>query len=173
MRLFIALTVPTDLKTIVTDWRHQFSALPVRWLPEHHFHVTIIPPWDEVDELPIVEALREIEGSMNPLSLRFDRVRLAPNQREPRLIWAEGPTPTELLRIKERLERTMEMPPDRRPFRLHLTLARFSPEQLMQFHDQHFSDTVSWSGIFNEFALIRSDLFPAGVEYTTLSTHHI
>lgn len=171
MRLFVALTVPSGVAASITDWRHCFSALPVRWLPEGHLHVTIIPPWDEVDELPVIESLREAEGSIGSVSLRFDRVRLAPNPRDPRLIWADAVPPPTLLQLKQHLERSLDMDPDRRPFRMHLTLARFTPDQFAAFPDRNLSETISWSGTFNTFALVRSDFFPSGIEYTILSTH--
>lgn len=172
MRLFLALAVPPNIIANAAEWRARFSDLPVRWLPDQHLHITIVPPWDDVDELPITEALREAEGKIGPISLRFDRVRLAPNPRDPRLIWADGQSTSQLLQLKRHLENTLDIEPDRRPFRLHLMLARFSPEQLSQFRDQHLSEDVAWSGIFSEFILMRSDLFPAGVEYATISTHH-
>jgi 2'-5' RNA ligase len=167
-RIFVALQVSGALEKSALEWRKQYAALPVRWLGGKSLHVTIIPPWEESDVRNVTETLKTLEGTTGLFEMVFTRVTYGPKQREPRLIWAEGEAPDQIFALKHGIERVLMKSPETRPFRLHLMLARFAPEEFSKFSVQTIRDRIAWREPVVSFVLMESKLSPAGSEYTVL-----
>lgn len=168
-RIFLGIPIEETLQEQIAEWTSNYSRLPVRWIAGKNLHITLIPPWDETS---IEGVIKELNSSVArvPFPISFDRVTYGPSSREPRLIWAEGATPRSLIDLKDSCERALGMPPPDRPFRLHLTLARFRPETFSSFPTKHFDVSVSWSMQCGSFVLYESRLLPHGAEYTVLAS---
>jgi 2'-5' RNA ligase len=95
-------------------------------------------------------------------------VRYGPTLREPRLIWAEGESPDQLFVAKHAIERALSRNAAERPFRLHLTVARFDPARFPKFSEQNIRDAVSWTEEAKTFVLMESHRTPSGADYTVL-----
>lgn len=167
-RVFLALPISERLQGEIQTWEQQFKNIPVRWLKGKNLHLTLIPPWEENNIGKLIEALKREELRIGSFEINLNRVSFGPNPREPRLIWAEGQTPPQLLQLKSSLEQTLGFRPDPRPFRLHLTLARFRPEQFKSFPTATMNETVEWHDTISHVVLFKSHLLPTGAEYKTL-----
>ena len=167
-RIFVAIPASKSVQDAVYTWRKQYRNLPVRWIAPKNLHVTVIPPWEEEDIEAVMDALRMAEGAAGPFTLDFTLVRYGPTLREPRLIWAEGEAPDQLFAAKHHIERALTRNPGTKPFRLHLTVARFDPARFPKFSVQDMKDVISWTEEARMFVLMESVLSPSGADYTVL-----
>lgn len=170
-RIFIGAKPSAKLVEQVLAWQKNWQTLPVRWLTEDQFHITVVPPWNErnIDELKNLLKPQ----TLAPIPIHFAKVSFGPSPLAPRLVWAEGPALAELVTLKDSLEKTLGLEPMRRAFTLHLTLARFRPEDFVNFPVKHLEEQVDWQDSISSFALIESFLKPDGVEYQTLATYDL
>lgn len=172
-RVFIGAKPSTKLVSQVLAWQKNWQTLPVRWLTEDQFHITVVPPWNERNVKEVTDLLQATTYKLQPIEIHFSKVSFGPSPLAPRLVWAEGPAPAELATLKDQLEKTLGLGPMRRAFTLHLTLARFRPEDFVNFSIQHLEEAVDWQDTISSFALIESFLKPDGVEYQTLATYDL
>lgn len=167
-RIFVALPISAALQEEIVEWEKKFSTLPVRWLHGKNLHITLVPPWYEENVEKIKEILQKVHGAIGSFEIEFEKVTYGPDPRRPRLIWAEGSTPKELVTLTTKIEEALGVTPESRPFRLHLTLARFRPEDLSQFPIKKLDEPVSWHDTVRSFVLMESHLSPAGADYEVL-----
>jgi 2'-5' RNA ligase len=168
-RIFVALPMSSAITQAVAEWRAEHGSLPVHWVDGKNLHMTIVPPWNEEDADRAADILRTIEGSIGGFNAKFTRVTYGPTQRKPRLIWASGESPDQLFILKHSAERTLGRVPETRPFRMHVTVARFRPEEFANFPVQKLSEEISWKESFSSFVLMESHLTPAGTTYEVLA----
>lgn len=133
-RLFIAIPVPDDVRAaveaIVEMVRAGNGNNGVRWVRMDGLHVTIRflgPTPDE--KVPAVAALLEpIAHAATPFSIRLAGAGAFPSARRPRALWLGiGDGVGELAALQGAFQKPLAAlgwPPDDRPFRGHLTLAR-------------------------------------------------
>lgn len=123
-RLFAGLTLPPDLADTLAD-----LAMPLagaRWIEPEDMHITLRFAGD-VDNPTADEfrsALATIDEPAFPLSLSGFG---AFGGQQPRTLWAgvaANPWLDALARAAERAARSAGLPPDKHPFKAHVTLAR-------------------------------------------------
>lgn len=165
-RVFVAVTLPRSARDEVAAWQARYRQLPVRWISGENLHVTLVPPWYTDDAKAVRETLGMVVGRR--FTLNFRNVSYGPDSRAPRLIWAEGETPPELPNLKAAVERYADRDHDARPYAMHMTLARFRPEEFSSFPVKVIADRVQWSFPAETFALMESHLAPEGAEYRVL-----
>lgn len=166
-RVFVAIGIPEGLQDEIAAWSEKHAEIPVRWLAGKNLHITLVPPWYEENVDDVRERLSAIRGE--PFELRFSRVTCGPNPREPRLIWAEGNTPQALAELRASIHEALGIEPEKRPFRAHLTLARFRPEDFIKFPVQTLDEKVDWQAEVDSFVLMESHLSRAGADYGVLA----
>ena len=179
MRLFVALKIPPavreNLATLLVSMR-AVTKEP-RWVRAENLHVTL-KFLGEVAEGRVAEvpsALGEIRSD-KPVALEFRGLGFFPNERHPRVFWAGMEGAPNLKSLAEDIEGVVEklgIPPEKREFSPHLTLARFErphlPEALRKLIAENQQRDFG-SLRTNDFHLIQSKLKPTGAEYTTLAT---
>src|SRR3990167_9190161 len=116
-----------------------------------------------------IVTLLNLKGATGIIELNFSRVTFGPNPREPRLIWAEGSTTPQLLKLKSSLDVALGREPDPRPFKLHLTLARFRPENFHSCQSKTLNEAVAWRDTATSFVLMESHLLAGGADYEVLA----
>src|SRR4029077_16245096 len=106
----------------------------------------------------------------------FRGVGFFPNEKRPRVFWAGAEASLNLGQLASDIDRALEklgVPPEKRPFSAHLTLARFEPPGLpekLRAAIQENATREFGSVAAKEVHLIESKLKPSGAEYTTLET---
>ncbi len=162
-RLFIAFQISPELTAQIQIWRgEQKIQFPLRWAPPENYHVTLIPPFYDVSADEAIKKVRAAVAGCQTFSVSFDRVRVGPGARQPRLIWAEGNTPQPLLNLKAALDLQF-IPKETRAFRLHLTLARFKRDE----RNVAFESSVNWTDHVGNVSLLESVLSKEG------AVHHV
>lgn len=161
----------------IESWRAKYGHLPVRWLVGKNLHITLVPPWYEEDIQGVIDKLNRAGEGFAPFDVLFEKVEFGPDPRQPRLIWAEGEAPKELIELRQRVEDALMQEPaallggprrEKRPFRLHLTLARFRPETFSSFPVKKLEEEISWRDRVNSFVLMEAHLSREGADYEIL-----
>lgn len=124
-RLFTGLEIPDDIRDMLASLRQPLPG--ARWIEPENFHVTL-RFYGDVDN----PTAREIESVLAGLKHDAFEIRLLGlgtfGGNEPRLIWAgveTNPLLEMLAASCERAARIAGLPPERRKFKPHITLARF------------------------------------------------
>lgn len=167
-RVFVSIPISSALQNGISTWREKYRDLPVRWLSGKNLHITLIPPWYEQDPDAVIQKLKITTIGCAPFDIEFKEVTYGPDPRVPRLIWAEGQAPQDIHRLKAQIEKILGRLPEKRQFKLHLTLARFRPENFAKFPEKNLNETVSWQEKIDSFTLMESHLSPAGADYVIL-----
>lgn len=174
------MPISENLQAEIDAWRGKYDHLPVRWLAGKNLHITLIPPWYEEDVQSVIDKLKQAGEEFAPFQVLFEKVEFGPDTHRPRLIWAEGEAPKELIELKQKVEETLIQGTAARPesakresrlFRLHLTLARFRPETFSSFPVKRLNEKVCWRDRIESFVLLESHLSPGGADYEILETY--
>lgn len=168
-RIFIALPISPELQESIHQWQKRYSDLSVRWLAGENLHITLVPPWEEGDVESVITKLQSLANRVGSFTVHFDTAGFGPDPKAPRLIWATGPTPQELLYLKKDIEKILNYTPDRKTFLTHLTLARFNPADFINLTNVSFIKQVDWVEQINSFVVMESKLLPTGADYTVLA----
>jgi 2'-5' RNA ligase len=175
LRLFVAVDVPEALKErIETDvvGRLRPSLPAARWTRPEGRHLTLkfLGRVEDDGVAGVREAVRSVAGRHRAFRAAFSEVGGFPSLRRTRVLWVgvgEGAAP--MAALASDLERGLEplgLEPERRPFRGHLTLARFrSPTVVgelagVRVPAEDFEVT--------ELVLFESRLHPQGARYAAV-----
>ena len=167
-RIFLGIKANIDLISEIEIWQKYYNEkIKARWISNDNLHITLVPPWYEEN---ITAVSKKIDSLVNisPFDVTFKKVTFGPTQVRPRLIWTEGQAPLQLHKLKNKLEKVLDIAPEKRDFKLHLTLARFREKDFKSFNVKTIEDTVSWKMKINSFQLFESILRPSGAEYKIL-----
>jgi 2'-5' RNA ligase len=132
IRAFIAITPPPTLQQTMAEVRQVFQgfALRWRWVTPDHIHLTLRFLGNMPDESvpPLLQAIEQAAQGQTAFPLRARALGCFPHPARPRVLWVGLDDPKQALgRLNERLMAALTplgFPPEDRPFRPHLTLAR-------------------------------------------------
>jgi 2'-5' RNA ligase len=165
-RIFIGLPIGENLQDKILKFEKKFKNLPVRWILPHNLHITLVPPWYENDIEGIKEKLKSFDLGKS-FKISFYKVEYGPSKKFPRLIWAVGDTPKELLILHQNLFNILGPKPEKGDFKLHLTLARFNFNPKIKLPE--IDESVYWEDEINEVVLFHSHLLKTGAEYEVIA----
>lgn len=173
-RIFIALAVSPKTQSLILDWQKKHKKLvgsQVRWLACKNLHITLIPPWyQEENKITAIKVLMEkIKKDSKPFNIEFQRIQYGPDPKRPRLIWAEGDTPKEMITLKRCLEKLLKREPEKRQTLLHMTIARFQPKAFSSFPIKELMETINWKAKIRSVSLMESQLSSQGADYKLIA----
>jgi 2'-5' RNA ligase len=179
MRLFIAVTIPDELKDRIADIQARLRSAPadVKWVAKENFHITLKflgdVPEEKVD--PLVASMTQAVAGCPPFDLSFKGVGAFPGVRSPRVVWLgidQGVG--ELSRLAENLDRELDsqgFKKEKRGFSGHLTLGRVrSPQNKDELVKRiaALSDAGVDAFTVRSVDLMQSFLHPHGSHYQCL-----
>ncbi len=166
-RIFIAVPISGRLQAEIFEWEKKYEKLPVRWLSGKNIHITLVPPWYTDDVGAVIDKLRSVKGE--PFEIEFDKVSYGSDPKQPRLIWAGGKAPKEIIRLKDELEKIFpEYKSDYKDWLMHITIARFDPGTFSSFPVKRLDEEVLWRDSIGSFVLMESHLSHSGADYEIL-----
>ncbi|MFQ5927201.1 MAG: RNA 2',3'-cyclic phosphodiesterase [Terriglobia bacterium] len=180
MRLFVAIDLSPEVHTALAELIEKLQpatdTLPLRWVKPEGMHVTVKfigeTPKEKLN--PIRTRLASVHTGA-PVEMCFRRLGFFPNERQPRVFWVGIEATTNLAELAAQVETELAalgIPPEKRPFRPHLTLARFRApdrsrtlqEAIRGLVEQEFGRQTA-----TEFILYQSQLSPRGADYKRLA----
>ena len=127
MRLFIGIKTSEKLQKEIMKWQEENTGLPVRFIRPENLHMTLVPPWYEDGPDDAVSKLKSIK--YRKIRVVFNKIVI--NYRS-QVIWAEPENPPEEIFSMVDDLRKLFKSKDTRPYRLHLTVARFKNGKFLQ-----------------------------------------
>lgn len=124
VRIFVGLKVAPEIAHELARLARELEHFSVRLVAAADIHLTLVPPWDQASTAEAIEKLRLVAGRIGAFSLTFHHVGYGPQPRRPRLLWAECTATDEIMALHAALLQAYGQH-DERPFRPHVTLARF------------------------------------------------
>ena len=179
MRCFIAISLPEELKAKISGIQEKLKAAgaDVSWTRPEGMHLTL-KFFGEIEDkrIPKIEkALDAVVNGIPTFTLSVSGMGTFPDMRRPRVIWIglkeDGGN---LLRLQKGVEEDLKktgFPSEDRRFTPHITLGRIrsnkNTDKLLRLIEE---EKVEELGSFDvsEVHLIKSELKPAGAEYTEL-----
>jgi len=179
LRCFIAISLPEELKAKISGIQEKLKAAgaDVSWTRPEGMHLTL-KFFGEIEDkrIPKIEkALDAVVNGIPTFTLSVSGMGTFPDMRRPRVIWIglkeDGGN---LLRLQKGVEEDLKktgFPSEDRRFTPHITLGRIrsnkNTDKLLRLIEE---EKVEELGSFDvsEVHLIKSELKPAGAEYTEL-----
>ena len=168
-RIFLALRLDDMAQALLSGLGGQLAG--TRPVPADQLHLTLRFIGD-VDGTTFCDIREQLwETSASPVSLTISGVGHFPPRGRPRILWAGIEPSGELLILRNKVNRILRhcgVPPERRKFHPHITLARLmnsSPHRVAQFLSQN-SRLKSMPFIVRELTLYSSVLSPKGAVHT-------
>jgi 2'-5' RNA ligase len=189
LRTFIAIELPAEILRLMEQVQAQLkTAAPprsVRWVRVEGIHLTLKflgqVPVSQLDA--ITRAMSAAAHGVAPFTVTIGGVGCFPSPKRPRVVWIGVAEPTgglnSLQRAVESAISPLGYPPEDRGFQPHLTLGRAArdaaPDDIKRLGEVITAIQVGTLGqvAASEIALIKSDLKPAGAEYTALQRVHL
>lgn len=180
MRLFIALDIPAEVRERLSQYveRVRIYAPDARWARVESLHVTLkfIGEVNEAKIQEIKNALPQVMAS--PFEVSFNGTGFFPAPKSARVFWAGVTAPDSLKHLAAAVESSVEkagIPPEKRPYQAHLTLAR-APEGGASRHcfrllqERLSAEPAPQFGTMTaqEFFLYQSQIMRGGARYTKL-----
>ncbi len=185
MRLFVGISLPPELKAslgkVQKRLRSHFSG--VKWVPEENFHITLRFIGNvESNLLPAIEqVVGDVLSGESGCTLSITGLGVFPSVKRPKVFWAGVEGEVKVLEAwavrlgrafggLDGLPRSLD---EEKPFRCHVTLARFRKvrqEQLTLLRKVlSVERRTAWGGFrVSKVSLFRSILTSAGAVYDVL-----
>lgn len=173
-RVFIAINLLESTRKELASYQEKWPELPARWTAPENLHITLVfygsASDKELEE--IKEETKEICRNYKPFTLKLSNIVYGPNKLQPRMVWAEGETTKELLELQQELATKLNRL-EKRPFSLHITIARFSQWEFQRIDPEErpeINEEINIDILVNSIEIMESQLKRGGAEYTHLTT---
>ena len=174
MRAFIAIDLPDSIRAALGRAQASFrSACPdAGWTRPEGIHLTLkfLGEISDAQVREVRESLKKL-GRFESFTVGLKGFGFFPDARRPRVFWTGVVAPANLSWLAEQIEAAMQaigFAREERPFRPHLTLARFKgpqpPPALQALVAQQREEELGNFEV-SEFFLFESELSPKGAKY--------
>jgi 2'-5' RNA ligase len=185
MRLFLAVVPPQRIRREVALVARDFAQRGAgRFVPEENLHLSLqFLGETPAKDVPAIQEAAESCALRSPFELSWGGLGAFPKLSHARVTFLEVHSENDQLlslasAVKERLRRALPAKPelvDQRPFRAHLTLARFKQPPVLGFLEEMKREfaPLSWRSTLETVVLVQSVLSPQGAHYEVLSEHSL
>lgn len=177
MRAFIAIELAEDMRAALAQKQERLRAVcahnqEIRWTRPEGWHLTLkfLGELSVERAQEVIAALHTLRG-LEKFAVEVKGFGFFPDARRPRVLWAGIEAPPALAELAERIEAAVQklgFSREERPFRPHLTLARFRtprPEPTLEAALREANSLSLGHSEVSEFFLFESRLRPGGAEY--------
>lgn len=179
MRLFFAVLIEDHTKHQVgllqETMKRALAGQRIAWVKEENLHLTLrfLGEQDDKGMQQAIEAGEVVAHQHTPFRFVVRGAGVFPDSRRARVLWAGIEKPIEpLYRLAQSLEKELQkrgFPPEDKPFRSHITLARIKeppPATVMEKLLASLPTEPLGAVEVHGFALLQSVLHPNGSQYT-------
>ena len=151
--------------------KNQAPLKDLRWIDPQNWHITLrfLGNLDPAQLTVLLAVLSKTLVEHRSFNIRFKRIHYFPSTSKPQVIAALFAPSSELLalaRTSELAARAIALTPEKRLFRPHLSLARYSKQQPVYLPQAISLDNLSLA--INQVVIFSSELTPCGPIYKPL-----
>lgn len=179
IRAFIAFELPESIVRLAADLQDQLQShgMKLRWVRPRNIHLTVkfLGDIHEGRSADVIGAMQAAAGRTAPMTVTAQGLGVFPGIRKPRVLWfGLGGQTDRLAEAHQQLDNELAatgFARERRPFRPHLTLARFKQAVNTRRLHESIQDVGGYPPVefqLEEWVLLKSDLRPQGAIYTPL-----
>jgi 2'-5' RNA ligase len=158
MRIFIGIKASPRLQADIAAWQKKHDDLRVRWIGSEHFHVTLVPPWEERNVDAVMRDLETVAKGERAFEQAFTSISLGPTEKRQNLIWTTGPSTPEMNSLVQKVRK--QFGGEGLRFTPHITIARLDSWVQLPAED------VDWIGECDNVCVFMSH---GRSEYSVLS----
>jgi 2'-5' RNA ligase len=143
MRLFIGLPIPAELANALTQHARAITLPKARWTPSENIHLTLVFLGEVAEQKLSAIKLELDELKTAPVPLRLIRLNTFPRGG---VLFAEVDPTAGLVHLQEQIASRMArcgFPAEDRPYRPHITVARFHEPRLDRLRLSNSERTLS------------------------------
>lgn len=180
-RVFVAVNLPSNIKTALVSFQERWSQLPARWIKRENLHLTLIFLGYLFDEelWRVCKCVKGVAVRHPVFSITLERVLYGPDKKlPPRLVWAEGKGSRELTALTTDLAQTIAQQihflQANRPFIPHVTLARIKTWEWSRLEEEErpeINEEIDLSFDVTSIDVMESRLQRGGAEYAALAKY--
>ena len=168
-RVFIGIKMSDKLAEVCAQLQQEFSDLPARFTRRKDLHLTLVPPFDMVDQGQVESVIKPIVDASASFVLQLKKLDYGPTSRQPRLAWIECEPISELVELRQALVGAFNYE-DRYSFRPHVTMARFKDQDRHVLKSRPIEKQVDELMEVNSVELFES-VHREGVTYRVLGSY--
>jgi 2'-5' RNA ligase len=185
IRSFVAIELPAEVKNGLKQVRDTLSAgnqTTAKWVDSENIHLTLKFLGNvQADKLPAIsQAVQDAADQVTSFELMLNGLGAFPNSKNVQVVWIGLNGQLDVLQtlykgLEDNLE-SLGFPPEGRPFRPHLTLARVRDNASPQ-EKQNLGDLISQTKVecnlkiqVESLSLMKSQLTRAGAIYSCLNS---
>lgn len=184
-RIFIAINLPEEIKTVLSESQKKWPSIPARWTKPENIHITLVFVGyaDEQGLEEIKQILADVAIKHNPFSISLTKISYGPpGITPPRMIWAIGEKSGEFASLCDNLGRTLSslpkisFKPEDREVIPHITLARIKEWEWRRIEPDErpeIREYINFKIPVNSIELMESVLKRTGSEYKILETYSL
>lgn len=168
-RAFVAINLPEEIKEKLVQWQEVHKNFDVRWTKKDSLHITLyFISWIKKEKIKnIISDLKAIAENSESFDIYLTEITAGPDEKRPRMIWANGPTTDELIKLQKDVAEKIEKIVNRTetlPFKNHITLARKHGRIKL------FKEELDLKFSVKSFELMESKLLKDGAEYRVIES---
>ena len=132
--IFIAISLPNEIKRALAGYEKKWMELPAKWIPENNLHITLVF-LGKLTDIELGEAcviVKEVAERHRSLNICLRAIGYGPDKKiPPKMVWATGDPLKELSLLKKELEdaflqKIVNFEPEHRGFTPHVTMAKIN-----------------------------------------------
>lgn len=176
LRLFVAATLPEDMKTFLQEQVQAFNHPSIRLVPEQNLHLTLFfignTPASNFET--IKDTIQKISSGHSAFKLQYLYTEPGPNRRSPSLVWARFIQHPEFEKLSRSLTSSLspEQNAKQKPIP-HITLARYKKDAPAPPAVQLEQSGSGMSLMVDSISLWQSELASPHPVYTVLETYQL
>jgi 2'-5' RNA ligase len=181
IRTFIAVEIPENITSGIRELQQDLKdyGIDIRWIRPENIHLTLKfigdVQSDDIDN--ISGAISTTAKGVSSIPLQAKGIGVFPGVKRPRVLWVGLTGQLELLtKLQKTLDANLKgigFPPEKRPFKGHLTIGRIKTKMNSKtFVDAllAFRSFESETFVADRIVLFKSELKPNGAVYTKLAS---
>jgi 2'-5' RNA ligase len=126
-KIFISINIPDRIKKRLSKAILSWQDLPIRWIKEENYHVTLSFLGHINDALiaDICEKIRVATEEIDIFDMEFEQIELGPTSMDARVVWLVGKPDEALRSLHEKIEKALGIfVTGKKTFRPHVTLGK-------------------------------------------------
>ena len=177
-RVFIAINLPENIKSKLSDSRKKWPDLPCRWVRKENLHITLVFIGYLTDDelLKVLNIAKETAKNHEPFLIKLTKILYGPPKKPPRMVWVEGEINEALGKLQTNLENSLQEMPFEKESRAHtphITLGRLREWEFRKMEPEEkpeVNEEISFHFFAESIELMESELKKTGPEYTILES---